>query len=43
LHPSITSFDQNLAALLGNKVALKDAVVVPEIETDEQTEAALGL
>lgn len=43
LHPESTSFDVNLAALLSDKVALKDAVVVPNAVTESQMESALGL
>lgn len=43
LHPDVTSFDVNLDELLQRKVALKDAVVVPQEVTQEEMEKALGL
>ena len=43
LHPDVESFDVNLDRLLRRKVALKDAVVVPQEVTQDQLERALGL
>ncbi len=43
LHPVVDSFDVNLGRLLQSKVALKDAVVVPQEVTRSELEAALGL
>lgn len=43
LHPTVDSFDVNLGRLLQSKVALKDAVVVPQEVTQGELEAALGL
>lgn len=43
LHPSVDSFDVNLERLLRTKVALKDAVVVPQEVEQAELESALGL
>ncbi len=43
LHPHVESFDLNLDRLLRSKVALKDAVVVPQEVGQEELERALGL
>ncbi|MEW1960690.1 DEAD/DEAH box helicase [Kineococcus sp. NPDC059986] len=43
LHPDVDSFDVNLDRLLRSKVALKDAVVVPQEVTGSELESALGL
>ncbi len=43
LHPDVDSFDVNLDRLLRSKVALKDAVVVPQEVRQEEMERALGL
>lgn len=43
IHPTLTSFDVHLDELLRNKVALKDAVVVPEEVTYAELKAALRL
>ena len=43
LHPQLDSFDLNLDRLLRSKVALKDAVVVPQEVTPGELERALGL
>lgn len=43
LHPDTDSFDVNLDRLLRSKVALKDAVVVPETVTEEEVVRAMGL
>jgi len=43
LHPEVSSFDLNLDTLLRSKVALKDAVVVPQDVTQQELERALGL
>ncbi|MCC2319545.1 DEAD/DEAH box helicase [Cellulomonas xiejunii] len=43
LHPDVESFDINLDRLLRSKVALRDAVVVPQEVTQEELERALGL
>lgn len=43
LHPSVDSFDVNLDRLLRTKVALKDAVVVPQEVKQDELERALGL
>ncbi len=43
LHPDLDSFDVNLDRLLRTKVALKDAVVVPQEVTQADLEEALGL
>jgi len=43
VHPRVDSFDINLDRLLRSKVALKDAVVVPQEVTQEEMERALGL
>ena len=43
LHPDLTSFDENLDRLLSDKVALKDAVVVPREVTQGELEEALGM
>lgn len=43
LHPTIDSFDVNLDRLLRSKLALKDAVVVPQEVTQDDLERALGL
>ncbi|MGF0116027.1 DEAD/DEAH box helicase [Promicromonospora sp. Marseille-Q5078] len=43
LHPDVDSFDVNLDHLLRSKVALKDAVVVPESVSEEEIARAMGL
>lgn len=43
LHPDVDSFDINLDRLLRSKVALKDAVVMPQEVGQEELERALGL
>jgi SNF2 family DNA or RNA helicase len=43
LHPDFDSFDLNLDRLLRGKVALKDAVVVPQEVSQGELEVALGL
>lgn len=43
LHPDVDSFDVNFDRLLRSKVALKDAVVVPQEVTGSELESALGL
>jgi len=43
LHPGVESFDLNLDRLLRSKIALKDAVVVPQEVTQGELESALGL
>ena len=43
LHPDIESFDVKLDRLLRSKVALKDAVVVPQEVKRDELERALGL
>ncbi|MBO3084749.1 DEAD/DEAH box helicase [Cellulomonas fengjieae] len=43
LHPGVRSFDENLDELLERKVALRDAVVVPQEVTQEELERVLGL
>jgi hypothetical protein len=43
LHPTLDSFDVNLDRLLRTKVALKDAVVVPQQVEQAEMERALGL
>ena len=43
LHPEVDSFDVNLDRLLRSKVALKDAVVVPESVSEEEIAHAMGL
>jgi hypothetical protein len=43
LHPDLDSFDVNLGRLLRSKVALKDAVVVPQEVGQDELEQALGL
>ena len=43
LHPDVDSFDVNLDRLLRTKVALKDAVVVPQQVAQAEMERGLGL
>lgn len=43
LHPDVDSFDVNLDRLLRSKVALKDAVVVPDSVSEEEIAHAMGL
>ena len=43
LHPAVDSFDVNLDRLLRSKLALKDAVVVPQEVSQDDLERALGL
>lgn len=43
LHPDVDSFDLNLDRLLRSKVALKNAVVVPQEVSPGELESALGL
>jgi SNF2 family DNA or RNA helicase len=43
LHPTVDSFDVNLGRLLHGKIALKDAVVVPQEVSQNELEEALGL
>lgn len=43
VHPHVDSFDINLDRLLQSKVALRDAVVVPQEVTHDELERALGL
>jgi len=43
VHPHMDSFDINLDRLLRSKVALKDAVVVPQEVGQEELERSLGL
>lgn len=43
LHPDVDSFDVNLDRLLRTKVALKDAVMVPQEVKQDELERALGL
>ncbi|MCK9792327.1 DEAD/DEAH box helicase [Isoptericola sp. 4D.3] len=43
LHPDVDSFDVNLDRLLRSKLALKDAVVVPESVTEDEIARAMGL
>ncbi|AEG43647.1 DEAD/DEAH box helicase [Isoptericola variabilis] len=43
IHPDTGSFDVNLDRLLRSKIALKDAVVVPEAVTEDEVARAMGL
>lgn len=43
LHPDVDSFDVNFDRLLHSKVALSDAVVVPESVSEDEVARALGL
>lgn len=43
IHPDTDSFDVNLDRLLRSKIALKDAVVVPEAVTEDEVARAMGL